>query len=118
MSTNLNDWQQNNQRYLSAALEWVRLRLKRLSQQPAASAAPLSEPAVKHAAGSKWRFWDKPESSVRQPRALLPPAPDGSGVTDDQLAQATEALEAAEAATPAPAMALLSQSFRLSRFEK
>ena len=118
MSTNLNDWQKNNQRYLSAALEWLRLRLKRLSQQPASSIAPLSEPAVKHAAGSKWRFWDKPESSVRQPRALLPPAPDGSGVTEEQLAQATEALEAAEAATPAPAMVLLNQSFGLSRFEK
>jgi hypothetical protein len=117
MSTNLNDWQQNNQRYLSAALEWLRLRLRRLSQQPSFP-APLSDPPVKQDAGSKWRFWDKPESSSKQPRALLPPAPDESSVTDEQLTQAAEALAAAGAATPAPAMTLLSQSFGLSRFEK
>lgn len=118
MSTNLNDWQENNQRYLSAALEWLRLRLKRLSQQPSGYAASVSEPAVTHAERSKWRFWDKSQSSVRQPRALLPPAPDGWAVTDEQLIQSTEELAAAEAATPAPAMVALAESFNLCRFEK
>jgi predicted nucleic acid-binding protein len=120
MSTDLNNWQQNNQRYLSAALEWLRLRLRRLAQQPAAPAAPVSsEPAQRqYTSASKWRFWDKPEPNAPQPRALLPPAPDGSVVTAEQLAQAMGELEATEAATPLPAMVMLSQSFGLSRFEK
>ncbi|HEV2829178.1 MAG TPA: ATP-binding protein [Pyrinomonadaceae bacterium] len=120
MNNDLNNWQQNNQRYLSAAVAWLRLRLRRLAQQPAEHAVLFSpEPdQPEPIEGSKWRFWDKPEPSANQPRALLPPAPDGSVVTAEQLAQATKELEAAEAAPPAPAMILLSQSFNLSKFER
>jgi ATPase family associated with various cellular activities (AAA) len=120
MINNLINWQQNNQRYLSVALEWLRLRLKKLGQLPAQHAELVSpEPyQQQHTSGSKWRFWDKQEPIANQPRALLPPGPDGSVVTEEQLELATKELEDAEAAAPAPAMILLSQSFNLCKFEK
>src|ERR1041384_8263279 len=118
MSSDLNNWQENNQRYLTAALEWLRLRLRSL-EGPAGSIAIESQPDPRiQGSASKWRFWDKPESSVSQPRALLPPAPDGSAVTAEQLAHAYKAVEDAEATTPPPAIVMLSHSFALSRFEK
>ena len=116
MSSDLNNWQQNNQRYLSAALNWLRLRLERLAHKPTHPVAPISS-ELPHK-GNKWRFWDKLEPDTNQPRALLPPAPSCSAVFAEQLEQATEELEAAEATTPPPAMVMLSQSFGFSRFEK
>ena len=119
MSSDFTNWQQNNQRYLSAALHWLRLRFKRLAEHPAEPAPPiimeLPPPPKPH---SRWRFWDRPDPNVNPPRALLPPAPDCSEETAERLAQATEELEAAEAATPPPAMVMLCQSFGLSRFER
>ena len=118
MNGELDNWQQNNQRYLSAALEWLRLRLLRLAQG-SATAAPIdcrSDPEPPSA--SKWRFWDKPDPNATSPRRLLLPAPTVPLVTDEQLAQAALEMETAEAARPAPAMVVLSQNFELSEFEK
>ena len=118
MSSDLNNWQQNNQHYLSAALAWLRLRLKRLAQQTAGPVASISPEPVEpqHVSGRKWLFWDKSEPLTNPPRPLLPPAV-ASEVTEEQLRQATAELEAAVAATPSPAMVVLSQNFGLSRFE-
>ena len=76
MSSDVNNWQQNNQRYLSAALAWLRLRLQRAAQQPVAQVAPMmSEPAEpQHASGRKWHFWDKPEPGANKPHAEAPGA--------------------------------------------
>jgi len=119
MSSDVNNWQQNNQRYLSAALAWLRLRLRKLAQQAVAPAAPIStEPGERQQpSGRRWQFWDKSGPLDNQPRALLLPAPDSSVVTTEQLEQAAAELEAAAAATPPPAMIVLSESFGLSRFE-
>ena len=118
MSSDLNNWQDNNQRYLTAALEWLRLRLRSL-EHPAGPIAIESQPGPQlHASASKWRFWDKPEPGANQPRALLPPAPSSSAVTAEQLAEAYRRVEEAETGTPPPAIVMLSQSFGLSRFEK
>ena len=32
MNDEMNNWEENNQRYLAAALDWLRLRLMRLAQ--------------------------------------------------------------------------------------
>jgi hypothetical protein len=118
MSSDLNNWQENNQRYLTAALEWLRLRLRSL-EQPSGCIAIESESSPRaQVSGSKWRFWDKPEPSANHPRALLPPAPDVPVVTAEQLAQAYKAMGEAEALEPPPAIIMLSHSFGLSRFEK
>jgi hypothetical protein len=119
MSVDPNQWQQNNQRYLSAALAWLRLRLARIAQvSPPAPASVSFESDPRSQPSGKWRFWDKTATRADQPRGLLPPAPDCPMVTDEQLAQAFKELEAAEAATPAPAMIALAESFNLSRFEE
>jgi len=120
MSSDTSNWQENNQRYLAAALDWLRLRLRAMTQQSGVRVARFdSQPASPpQGAGHKWRFWNKPEPASGQPRALLLPAPDGSLITEEQLTCAAEELEAAEAVTPPPAMVLLSNSFGLSRFEK
>ncbi|MFY9569922.1 MAG: ATP-binding protein, partial [Blastocatellia bacterium] len=49
---------------------------------------------------------------------LLRSAPDDFDISAEQLRQTTAELVAAEAATPPPAMMILSQSFGLSRFER
>jgi len=120
MSRDLDNWQENNQRYLTAALYWLRLRLRSFAEQPSPPTAVFdSEPAPRsQVSANKWRFWDKHEPGANQPRALLPPAPDGSAVTAEQLGQAYKAMEEAEAGTPPPAIVMLSHSFGLSRFEK
>ena len=120
MTEDPNNWQENNQRYLSAALEWLRLKLRAMTQQSGERVTRVdSEPAPRqHETGNKWRFWNKHESAPGQPRALLLPAPDGSLITEQQLTCAAEEMAAAEAVTPPPAMVLLGNSFGLSRFEK
>ncbi|MEK6288289.1 MAG: ATP-binding protein [Acidobacteriota bacterium] len=120
MSTDSNNWQENNQRYLTAALNWLRLKLNRLSPHfPGPSTGVSAElPPQRNVSGGKWRFRGKPEPNASQPRALLPPAPDYSVVTEEMLAQAADELAAAEAAMPPPAMVMLSRSFGFSRFEK
>ena len=118
MSSDPNNWQENNQRYLSAALAWLRLRLERMSQGPASAGAQVRfDSPLERGSERKQRFWNKPDRSTK-PRALLPPAPDGATVTDEQLAQAFNEMAAAEQADPAPAMIAISHSFGLSRFEK
>src|SRR5712671_3686445 len=117
MSTELNNWQQTNQAYLSAALNWLRLRLDRISQTSPGTAASFAGSGAAHGSESKWRVWNKPER-VATPRALLPPAHHGSIITDEQLAQAFKEMEAAEQAVHPPAMIAISRSFGLSRFEK
>lgn len=117
MNAEINNWNENNHRYLAASLEWLRLRLMRLANKaappvPINLAQPQETPS-----GSRWRFWEKPQDEAA-PRALLPPAPDESFVTDEQLSRAAAEMASAEAATPPPAMALLERSFGLSRFEQ
>jgi hypothetical protein len=80
MSTDTNNWQENNQRYLTAALDWLRLRLRAMTQQSGVRVARFDSPPAppQQSAANKWRFWNKHESASGQPRALLLPAPDGS----------------------------------------
>jgi hypothetical protein len=119
MSAESNNWQANNQQYLAAALDWLRLRLKRLAHHapaPALNFAP-APPPQQQGSNTKWRFWDKPQH-VNAPLALLPSAPDESEVSDEQLTQALAKLEDAASALPPPAMVMLAQGFNLSHFEK
>jgi hypothetical protein len=118
MNAELDNWEENNQRYLAAALEWLRLRLRRLAQNasPADAVAYHAQPR-EAASGSRWRFWEWGEGEAA-PRALLPPAPDDSFVTEEKLSQAEAGMASAEAATPPPAMMRLERNFGLSRFER
>ncbi|MBO0859242.1 MAG: ATP-binding protein [Chloracidobacterium sp.] len=118
MNAEIDNWEENNQRYLAAALEWLRLRLTRLAQQGTPLAAPIDSAPPQGAPSARGRrFWGKRESDS-PPRALLPPASDSSVVSDEQVSQAAEAVAAAESATPPPAMMTLGRNFGLSRFER
>jgi hypothetical protein len=124
MDAEANNWTENNQRYLAAALDLLRLRLKRLAQKsaPAEPAEPAPSPdAPQDAPPTGWRrFWGKAGDET-PPKALLSAAPrelEDLLVTEEQLSQSAAALAVAEAAVPPPAMTLLEQNFGLSRFER
>jgi hypothetical protein len=123
MNVEMKNWEENNQRYLAAALNWLRLRLTRLAHNPASMAGPV-DPASPdmpvEANGSRWRFWEKNEAAA-PPRALLlpaPAAPDGSIVTDEQISKAAAEMVEAEAADPPPVITVLGRNLGLSRFER
>ncbi len=107
-------WQESNERYLSAALAWLRLRLERLAPTPSSGIAstspvPASPSFVNRLLGR----------SPAQPSPDVPalPAASPTAINDAQLTQAAEAVSAAENVDPPPAALILSQRFGLSRFE-
>jgi hypothetical protein len=118
--SDLTAWQQRNDDYLSAALNWLRLRLRRLAEQnqpaelPAVSPLP-SLPEVRRKSLFSWRSSGK-ESPPATEKLQLPKV--GDTLTDVHIAQATEAMAVAEAVEPPPALVILSRRFGLSRFEQ
>ncbi|MGH9833925.1 MAG: ATP-binding protein, partial [Blastocatellia bacterium] len=127
--SDVSKWQENNSRYLSAALAWLRLLLRRQAQRETASAgAPASLPAAVEPAPVppaeplrlsrliRQRSSPRP-AEVAQPEVkLLPPAVET--ISDEDVAGAAEAMKESEGADPPPAMKLLAQRFGLSRFEQ
>jgi len=115
--SDLGEWQQGNERFLSAALAWLRLRLER-------AAHASSQPGLTHAAAPtadapplrRRIFRRNSDPAAPKPAVLmLPPA----RVSAEQIADA-EALmeETAAGMSPPPALVLLAQRFGLSRFER
>jgi hypothetical protein len=113
-----------NERYLEAALAWLRLRLERLAQRrrPPASGPPAGRPAaapLEEADPPWWQWWrGEPtgsEEPIRPPLAALPsPGP----VTDEHIATAEAAMAEAGAVEPRPALLVLADRLGLSRFER
>ena len=98
------DWHDANNAYLAVALHWLRLVLRRHAASAAAN-APRS--ALVTAAG-------KPADDP----ALLAAADRDLAVTDAQVTAAREALAAAAAREPAPALVELTDRLVLSSFEQ
>lgn len=96
-------WQENNDAYLSAAVEWIRLRLLRL-------AARAGTPAELQDRGNpKRRFFAAQES--------LSLTPDIEAPSDKEVARAKEALDKCAASAATPAALMLKRRFDLSEFE-
>ncbi len=119
--TDAADWQRGNDAYLAAALTWLRLRLERLADQGRPAIAPATlepSPAPSASAPSlRDRFRRRaPAVDAARPVLALPPASDA--VTEQQVAEAAEAMAAAERSDPSPALMLLAQRLGLSRFER
>lgn len=95
-------WEEQNNAYLAAALAWLRLRLRRLGDAPAPP-IEVAAPAETH-----WP-WER-----RQAPALPAPTPS----LDDQIAEAAQRMDEAEAAEPPPALVILGQRLELDRFER
>ena len=105
---NVEEWQANNSRYLSAALEWLRLRLMQLAPiEPHADRLPV--PAVKPSLVN--RVLGRPASLQRLalPQPLV--------IDPDQITRAADDLRALEAADPPPGLIMLRRQLGLSQFE-
>jgi hypothetical protein len=95
-------WQEGNERYLAAALAWLRLRLARMAGPVVIEKSP--EQSGRRLLG-------------RKPSVPALPAP-SEYATETEVAQAAAALAETEATEPPPALLILSQRFGLSRFER
>ncbi|MFZ0062338.1 MAG: ATP-binding protein, partial [Pyrinomonadaceae bacterium] len=119
-----NKWQQGNASYLAAALNCVRLRLERQSQRNSIPQRPADAPAppATEPEPSLFARWlgngdvAKPSSPASQPIGLLPPA--STAITQEQIAEAARAMDAAAEMEPPPALLILAERFGLSPFER
>lgn len=96
-SSSSESWQTHNDAYLSAALTWLRLRLRQLA--PAGSAPVTGGRLFERLFGQE------------------SPTPTGH-VSDADVERAAQALAAAEKVDPPPAALILSRRLGLSRFER
>ena len=116
----MEEWLANNNGYLEASLQWLRLRLQKLApQETAAPIAPLPVNTTVtsiNPARSRFSKWigtnPLPEKTIR----LLPQGQPPS--IDEQIAEAATRRESAEAMDPPPALILLAHRFGLSSFER
>jgi ATPase family protein associated with various cellular activities (AAA)/winged helix domain-containing protein len=95
-------WQSNNDAYLAAALEWIRLRLARLAGH---TPAPAAGPHEKHNLCNRL-FGGAPAALT---------SPDAPG--DKEISRAREAMDKYAATEPPPAAIILKRRFELSDFE-
>jgi len=101
-------WAENNQRYLTTALAWLRLRLERLAQQshPLAPVATLKpEPPQRHGL-----FGGIHEHEHEQHQPASKP--------DDQIKQYATDMRSAESWDEPPALLVLGKRLGLSQFER
>jgi hypothetical protein len=105
--SHLGQWHEKNDRYLTTAMTWLRLRLDKLAQsfpaERSTEAMRREEPP------------DRVRSSIRRREGSEPPDED---VMDVQIVQAAEDMQAAEKTDPPPALIILGQRVGLSRFEQ
>jgi hypothetical protein len=96
-------WMEANEKYLAAALAWLRLRLEKM----AAKGEKPIEPVAK-----------KPRGSSAQP--VPPPEISGTSLVprDAEIVEAEQALTQAERNEPPPALMILAHRLGLSHFEQ
>ncbi|NJO27182.1 MAG: ATP-binding protein [Richelia sp. SL_2_1] len=109
---NLQQWQQNNDEYLTKALSWLRLSLKRQIKK-LEQVQEIRQP--KETLPTKHHFFKREKSQTLHLPAL-PSANDG--ITEAEVAEALREISNAEALSPPPAMVILSQRLGLSPFEQ
>src|SRR5689334_1917373 len=121
--TDVDEWQENNARYLTAALTWLRLRLERRAQavgaDPSVHPVSLIVPAGVEVtpASARRRFWGPRPAAPAAPRPQLPPP--AAVPFDEQIAKAAAEMQAAaDEADQPPALILLSRRLGLSPFEQ
>ncbi len=115
-------WQETNARYLSAALNWVRLLLQRQATRqsshlqaappPPAPVEQVDEPSLLQRLFGQGAA----EKSGSMPVGLLLPPSDQS--LEEQINEAAKTMDAAAGTEPLPALHLLADRFGLSSFER
>ena len=113
-------WLEQNNRYLEASLQWLRLRLQKLvPEPPVSSSLPAPSPAnysAKETAPKRFSKWIGAASKPQKELLLLPEGKLPS--LDEQIETAADAREAAAGIDPPPALLLLANGFDLSPFER
>lgn len=104
-------WMEANEKYLAAALAWLRLRLEKMTGP---EEKPI-DPVVEKPRGFFARLFGK---SSRKPTP--PPGPSGTLLIsrDAEIVEAEQALTQAESNEPPPALMILAHRLGLSRFEQ
>ncbi len=111
-------WQEGNANYLSAALVWLRLRLERQARRVQTLATRPSSPSEPVPPAQKHGFLRRSSAEPVLPLPAALPAVVGS-ITHEQIAQQASKMAEAEAQMESPpALIVLSQRLRLSRFER
>jgi hypothetical protein len=105
-------WQEGNEKYLSAALAWLRQRMERFAGQEVTLTSMPSKQENRSWLQSLIR---KPLPDPSADKPMLPSAPATGGHNGSQV---DEDLVAAETMEPPPALVILSQRLGLSRFEQ
>ena len=100
------EWQENNNRYLSAALAWLRLRLTRMTE----TATPEKPTVGKEEQPSGWFGARKRPAEGSEPIAVKE--------TDGNIGRAAQEMADAARMEPPPALVILGQRFGLSDFEQ
>ena len=113
-------WTERNDAYLSAALEWLRARLRRMA---AMHAKPEIEDEVKtpqhhpaHPWLIEWLFGPAHSPMPKRPRKAEP-SPSVEEL-DRAVVEAASRMSEAEQMEPPPALSILTKRFELSRFER
>ncbi|MGH8611954.1 MAG: ATP-binding protein, partial [Gammaproteobacteria bacterium] len=104
-------WMETNEKYLAAALAWLRLRLEKMAEK---GEKPI-EPVVEKPRGFFAKLFGK---SSRKPTP--PPGPSGTLLIsrDAEIVEAEQALTQAETNEPPPALMILAHRLGLSHFEQ
>lgn len=105
-------WHKNNDEYLSVAINWLRLRLIRLAEQPQ---APPETPSPLLPCPRKHRFWPRHRGEAD---SSPPEQEKGARVSNEQIEQAAAAMTQAATVEPPPALMILSRRLGLGQFEE
>jgi AAA+ superfamily predicted ATPase len=108
---NLAVWHNNNDAYLSSAISWLRLRLRRLAEQHQAPAERLLLPPPRP---RQYRFRNRHRD---EEDSFPPEQAQAARISDTEVEQAAAAMHQATASEPPPTLIILSRRFGLGQFE-
>ena len=110
------NWSEKNDAYLAAALEWLRLRLRRMaSLHPPEPVAVQEDPAPRPEPLTLWEFLFGRQTQPK-PRHKLSDPPPPEDLTE-AIAAARTRMQQAASIDPPPALVILAARFGLSEFE-
>src|SRR5829696_8272210 len=115
----MEEWSENNNRYLEASLEWLRLRLDQLASEhrPAQASSESMPDAAGPTSVKRKRFapWLR-QNEESQPAIRL--LTEGTAWREEAVKEAAAKRQAAAQVDPPPALLILASRFGLSDFER
>lgn len=115
------EWQRNNEAYLEAAFNWLRLRLELLAPPPSVIIQNAPQQIVNPLVEERsWGFFRQSKTAIEMPTpiAQIGTSLSESEILNAQIEEAAAALDEAAKAEPPPALVILSERLGLSSFER